>query len=256
MTLKIEKPDDWGEDDLTSYLQTAFVNRLATFEKKKKLFGQLKRIDRCFLDIADNWLNPSSIAFNSPFLFMRCHASFRASCEHALATQFTDIFPQLRATLEYAAYALYIEKNPDAEVIWIKRHDSKESLKKVRNEFYFRRLVEVIAKYNGYIGDIYESLYEATIAYGAHPNERSITANLVITESDQDTRYDQTYMHNDESIITVGLLFTIQAGLCSLEILQEIFPERFELKGVRSKILNLRREVKYPIPPGGKTILD
>ena len=100
-----------GDDKLSGYITDAFRNRLATFVRKRAAYYRLSAVDQCFAKVSEGWLNPPDPI--SPLLFLRAHASYRASCEHALAGQSADLYPQLRACLENAGYALLIGRRPD-----------------------------------------------------------------------------------------------------------------------------------------------
>ena len=66
-------------------MSITYQNRFATFVNKKDWFDRLIGIDACFMTISDGWINPANIV--SASLLFRCHASFRAACEHATADQ-------------------------------------------------------------------------------------------------------------------------------------------------------------------------
>ena len=96
----IEPPRGWGDDDLTSFLETAHRNRFATFANKSKHVQKLILADLCFLRIHVGWKDPGSII--APLLSIRAHAAFRAACDLAFSGQVTDTFAQVRTCLEYA----------------------------------------------------------------------------------------------------------------------------------------------------------
>ena len=49
------------------------------------------------------------------------------------------------------------------------------------------------------------------------------------------------YLHGDSPILDNALLSLAQFRVCTLLIFQEIFRERFELLGVSSELLELRK---------------
>ncbi len=163
------------------------------------------------------------------------------SCEHAMAGQATDAFPQVRACLEYAGYALHIHKNPKLAEVWLRRHDDKVAKKAVRNEFTVSNVQATIEKANRQAAKVFSELYERAIDFGGHPNERAITDSLKMTDLGDRKSYDSIYLHGDGLSLEHALKTTAQTGVCALEILQEVFPERFELLGVRAALLGLRK---------------
>lgn len=239
MRRPLQPPQEWGKDSLTEFLETAHQNRWATFANKKDWFQRLVRLDACFMQIVKNWLNPSSII--APLFFFRCHAAYRAACEHALAGQVADLFPQIRSCLEYAGYALHIHKNADLGEKWLKRHDDESTMKAVKSEFTVSNIRTTIGKANQQAAKVFEELYQRAIDFGAHPNERSVTSNLAIKEQEGRKELQQIYLHGDSLALDHGLKTTAQTGVCALEILREVFPERFELLGIQAELLALRK---------------
>jgi hypothetical protein len=94
---------------------------------------------------------------------------------------------------------------------------------------------------NRHAAKVFDSLYQRSIDFGGHPNERSVTGNMRLVKLEGRTEFQQVYLHDDSLMLDHGLKTTAQAGVCALEILQEVFTARFELLGVRVKLLDLRR---------------
>jgi hypothetical protein len=232
-------PPGWGADELSAFLETAYQNRYATFVNKKDWFRRLARIDGAFLRITKDWLNPTNLI--SPLLFFRCHAAYRAACEHALAGQIAESFLQNRACLEYAGYSLHIHKNAGFDELWLRRHDDDASLKAMKAEFLIAKISASIANVNRHTAKVFDDLYQRAIDYGAHPNERSMTGSLAIVEREGGRELQQIYLHGEGLLLDHALKTVAQTGVCGLEILQEAFAARFELLGVRAELLELRK---------------
>ena len=49
------------------------------------------------------------------------------------------------------------------------------------------------------------------------------------------------FLHGDGVNLDSGLVDTARVGVCALEAMQNLFGPRYELLGVRSAILDLRR---------------
>jgi hypothetical protein len=235
----LRPPPGWADDSLTEFLENAHRNRFATFANKKDWYIRLANLDCCFVQIANDWLNPRHLL--TPLFFLRCHSAFRAACEHAMAGQVTDAFPQIRVCLEYAGYALYIHKNPKLAEMWLKRHDSDAATKAVKNKFKVANVRATIEKANKHTAKVFAELYERAIDFGGHPNERSITGSLKITDLGDRKSFDSLYLHGNGLEMDHALRTTAQTGVCALVILQEAFPERFELLGVRAALMELRK---------------
>lgn len=237
METTLPPPPGWAADSLTKFIETAHRNRFATFHKKKDWSNRLVKLDGCFMRVAKDWLNPRHPL--TPLFFLRCHSAYRAACEHAMAGQVTETFPQIRVCLEYAGYALHIHKNSGLAEMWLRRHDDEAGKKAVRNEFKVSNVRATIEKANRNTAKVFDELYERAIDFGGHPNERSITGSLSVIDLGDRKSYNSIYLHGDGLPLVHTLKTTAQTGVCALEILQGAFPERFELLGVRANLMEL-----------------
>lgn len=235
----LRPPHGWADDSLTEFIESAHHNRFATFANKKDWSQRLIALDGCFVRIAKDWLNPRDLLI--PFFFLRCHSAYRAACEHAMVGQVTDAFPQIRASLEYAGYALHIHKNPGLAETWLRRHDDDAATKAVKNAFTVANVRATIEKANRHAARVFAELYERAIDFGGHPNERAITGSMKMTDLGDRKLYESIYLHGDGLALDHALKTTAQTGVCALDILQAVLPERFELLGVRADLLELRK---------------
>ncbi len=231
-------PPGWSGDTLTEYLEFAHKNRWATFANKGHQVRRLIDIDGNFIKIEKDWTNPSNLLV--PQFFFRAHSAFRASCEHALAGQVSDAYPVLRSSLEFAAYGLFIDGNEQRGEIWLRRHDDEAALKRVKSEFTVRNLKQNIAAKDGKLAEAFDELYQRCIDFGAHPNERSISASGAIEERDGNVIYSQLLLHGDGPAFDFVLRSTAQVGICVLQIFQFALAARFELLGVKHELPRLR----------------
>lgn len=232
-------PNGWADDSLTEFIEAAHRNRFATFDNKKGWSQRLVALDGCFMRVAKDWLNPRNLLI--PFFFLRCHSAYRAACEHAMAGQVTDAYPQIRACLEYAGYALHINKNAELAETWLRRHDSDTTMRTVKREFTVANVRVTIEGADRHAAKVFAELYERAIDFGGHPNERAITGSMEMIDSGDRKLYKSIYLHGDSLALDHALKTTAQTGVCSLEILQAVYPERFELLGVRADLLELRK---------------
>jgi hypothetical protein len=239
---ELQQPTGWGADSLTEYIENSNRNRYATFANKKERFNELIFIDKCFIIVFKDWINPQNNL--SPHLFIRSHAAYRAACENAMSGQVAQAFPQLRACIEYAGYGLHIMKNPEVSEIFLKRHEDNEGkgIDRVRKEFTIKNINSTIKKLNKHLSRDYHNLYNKSIDFGAHPNEMSVINNLKVLNSEKSKNFLQMYLHGDGVELSHILDFTCQIGICALEVFQEAFQARFELLGVREDLLRHRRK--------------
>jgi hypothetical protein len=234
-------PPGWCSDNLTDFVERAYQNSFATFHNKKKEYLLLSTLDECFMEVQKDW------SFKSvkicPLLFLRSHSAFRASCEHALSGHLSAIFPQIRVCIEYAGYALHINENDGFEKIWLNRHQNVGSRALVRKKFVNQSIQKTIKESNGEAQKEYDSLYNLAIDFGAHPNELSVTSNLSIEDNLHHKLVEQVYLHNNGPKLDFGLNTVARTGLCSLEIFQDVFPDRYKDLGVQQKVSNFRNNL-------------
>lgn len=239
MTENGTPPPSWGEDSLTRYLEDAYRNRWASFANKPSASKLLVRIDRCYATVLADWANPKPAL--AAFLAYRSHAAFRASSEHALAGQVTDVWPALRACLEFAAYCLHLARNTDLGETWLRRHDDADAMSAVLKAFTAAKIKATIRAGDPQTAAAYAQLYQRAIDYGAHPNERAVTSSLSIIESTGKTEYKQSYLVGDGLSLDHGLKSVAQAGVCALNILLIAYPARFAEVSMSDEPLELRK---------------
>lgn len=234
----IQPPPGWGEDDFTQFLESARSNQWATFANKKHAVGKLIAIDTQYTRASKDWLNPKNVI--SALLLLRSHSAFRVAASLAMAGQVTEAFVQCRATLEYSAYAVHIFRDSQLGIVWLNRHEDSASMQTQRDAFSHRKVLASVTASNAHAGKRFEELYQRTIDFGGHPNERSVTGSMkMVDESGRQTMLS-IMQHGDGIELDHALKSVAQCGLVSLEMLQVVFNARFELLGVNAAILDLR----------------
>jgi hypothetical protein len=213
-------------------------NRFATFHNKRKEVARLVDIDGCFLRVSKNWIDPEDLV--SPLIFIRAHSAFRAASEMAMAGQAAEAFTLQRSCIEYAAYCLHLNEDIERAKLWLNRHDSVSSKSAVRDEFSSRKLKETIALKAPEAIEAFSMIYESSIDFGAHPNERAITGNASIERKGKQTLFLQIMLHGEGLALDHALRSTAQAGVCALIILKGAFPDRYDASGVTRDLPRLR----------------
>jgi len=87
-------------------------------------------------------------------------------------------------------------------------------------------------------------LYQKSIDFGAHPNERAISMNSKLMREKETRIYRQSFLQGDSVFLEDVLRTTVWTGVCVLDIFQQIFMHRFEICGVNEKLLTLKRSLK------------
>jgi hypothetical protein len=237
--MKVEQKDPlpppcWTDDDLTDFIQMTVENTYATFHNNKREFEIIRNIDKFYGTIIDHLLNPKD--FLASMLLLRSHSAYRGACRMSLSGQVVETFVLLRSCIESSLYALHINRNPSAGEKWIKRHENEKTLKDAKNEFRYSNVINTLQLVDPSIFKTTKLLYERTIDFGGHPNERAITSMMEIIEKDGRKEIQQIYLVGNNKMLLNGLKSTAQVGLCALYILYNIFKERFDIIGITQKI--------------------
>lgn len=231
-------PPGWAKDELTKFLQETHQQQYATFHNKKAAVGRLVAIDELFVRVSKNWLNPPSEV--EAMLFLRCHAAFRAAAGEAMAGQAVECYRQCRGTLENAAYAVHIRRNPSLATVWLNRHQDDAGMRASKKEFQHIAVATSVRAANQHAGQRFEELYQRTIDWGGHPNERSVTGNMKMIEEPDRRVMLAIMLHGDGVELDVALKTGAQCGMVSLELLQVLYNAKFELLGINAAMLDLR----------------
>jgi hypothetical protein len=234
-----KSPPGWGKDELTKFLDNARDNQHATYFRKREIVGKLIEIDAQLVTVSKNWLNPDSEILAQ--LLLRCHAAFRTAAGLAMAGQACEATAICRSMLEFAAYALHMHCNPELEEVWLNRHDDDASFKKQKKAFQQVNVLASVKAANRHAGGRFEDLYQRTIDFGGHPNERSVTGNLRMVKEPGKRNMMAILLHGDGPALDHALKTVAQCGMTSLEMLQIPFHARFELLGVNAAMLELRK---------------
>lgn len=241
----IRLPEGWGGDPLSDFMQAAFKNSLATFVQKKSVFGLLLKIEEEFqrcngnLDHSGDPLLPS--------LLHRSHSAFLASCRLSMSGQATETFPLLRSCLEYALYALHIKMNPTLAEVWLARHESEISLQKVKSSFQLKRIMKTLLDCDAELHSEIHQLYEQTIDFGGHPNQRGVFSSIRVWDEGDETVVRSQSLHGDTPALRHSLNTTALVGLNSLMVFRIVFKERFDQMGISTSIDSLKRTVQQHV---------
>lgn len=236
-----KKPQGWGKDSLSEFIETAQNNELATFDTKRHEYNFLREVDDIFQSVIQNLINTEFVV--PSLLYMRSHSAYRGACRLILSSQLPESYVLARSCLEYAMYALHMCKSKDIEAIWVNRHDSKEAEKTCRNTFRHVDVISTLNKADKQLGDAASELYDNLISHGGHPNEKAITHSLRVPRTGKGFELKQLYLHGDSEDRNVGLVNIGNVGLCSLFILRIIWRERFDIIGATDALDKLNRFV-------------
>ncbi|GFM10209.1 TPA: hypothetical protein ACJJXW_000480 [Enterobacter cloacae] len=162
--------------NLQDYLKATTENASFHYETHPDLMGMVLRMDQVFHEeiFADDLVsNPYAqlLAMNSYSLLL--NGVGQAISGHTVA-----IFPVLRTALESACYAFLIAKNEELGVVWINRHNSESALQRCRKKLTVKRACEKLSSFSPEMAEYVMAHYDASIDYGAHPNQKAILNHL------------------------------------------------------------------------------
>jgi len=223
-------PKNWGKDSVSAFLNTAHENAYAFFVHEKIWQDKFDRINASFNKISES-LDHSKDWIAGLFL-LRCQSSFLGSIRLGVAGQIPEAFAIIRLQIESALYGFYFYKHPESFEIWLRRNEDEQSLKKAKAMFSFNKVLSNLEKTDKAISRIAIKLYERTIDYGAHPNEKSITSIASFKKSISGTQIEVNFLSSNHTAIVFTAKSISQVGLLSLNIFQRVFAERFKILGL------------------------
>lgn len=235
--LKEGRPPGWTQPQLPSFLETTWANTVATFANKKESH-RLCRIDDLMFEIATDWKGISPTVENMAplMMFFRAHSAFRAACCLGMGGMTVEGMAVLRLALEFAGYACLLKENPGLATVWWDRDVDEKSLQEARKEFTGGAVVRAVKKVDQRLGEIYETLYDLTIQFGGHPNEKTVTQSLKLNITPGETRLDQIYLQGDGTILDHWIITGNRIGICVLKIFEHVHHERFKKLNVKARI--------------------
>lgn len=232
-------PEGWGDDTLTSYLEDYRNNQFATFVGKEAEVGDLTAIDGMLTKLLLNARDPKPFV---PMTFLlRSHSAYRAAAGAVMAGQLFEAQALLRLCLEHAAYGHYIGGDNAMWERWMRRHDSDDHRKAVRNEFAGAKVEKKLEAADPSIAKAYKTLYERLIDFGAHPNEKGFSMSSNIRRENGDVHIEAIYLHSDGLPLDLALKTTAQVGIAVLRIGQILYPSRFKDFGLDTDLDGIKK---------------
>jgi hypothetical protein len=240
--LKEGRPPGWTQPKLPLFLETMWANTIATFANKIESH-RLCRIDDLMFEIATDWKGVAPTIHNMAplMMFFRAHSAFRAACGLGMDGMTVEGMAVLRLALEFAGYACLLNENPDLAMVWWDRDIDEKSLKEARKQFTGGMVAKAVAKVDPRLGEIYEMLYDRTIQFGGHPNEKTVTQSIRLDIKPEQTVIEQVYLQGDGTILDHWIHTANQIGICVLKIFEHVHHQRFEKLNVKSRIETLAK---------------
>lgn len=228
------RPAGWGKSELTKFLDLAINNQLATFDRAREDVRLLESVDAAFHLAANNLSYVQN--FLVPIFVLRSHTAYRCACNVAMAGYVAETFVVIRSCIEYAGYGLLIAQRPELNELWIQRHLSPESQKNMIKAFSHDKIRESIEARDKKTAKVFEELYQRSIDFGGHPNERAAFSSMLLRQEESDIILKQQYLHGGDLPQFHALKSVAQSGLCALMIFRTEFDTRFSILGVNKML--------------------
>lgn len=231
-------PNGWAHDPLTAFLDGYRGNQLSTFVNMPNEVRDLVRIDGLFRRLLDGAMNLRPF-FPANFA-LRAHSAYLAAAGAVMAGQIYEAQALLRLCLEHSAYGFYIGGDKKLWELWQARSDSQAAKQAAKDKFTHNKVRNHIKAASPTMGDQFARLYEQLIDFGAHPNEQGFAINSSVVRDGDDVHFYTIYLQEGGIPMDHGLKTAARVGLWALHILQMIYPERFELLGIRAELEEMR----------------
>lgn len=230
-------PPGWGDDPLSAHLDNARLNQFATFHNKGAAMKDLVAIDQLLRQLLDGAINPSPF-IPSQFL-LRAHSAFRSAVGMAMAGQVVEAQAIMRLALESAGYAFFVGNDQARYERWMARHDSPAHKGAVIKEFTNSAVVAALRAEAPKIANGYVALYEQTIDFGAHPNERGFSSSTRMDRREDETYIGAIFLHEDGPALALAIKTVARVGVTIALIARLIYPARFNLLDAAGVLDNL-----------------
>lgn len=107
--------------------------------------------------------------------------------------------------------------------------------------FSVKKIVRDMKAKDAELARTFSLLYETTIDFGAHPNERAFSSNTSFrTSPSGDRMFDTVYLHEDGPQLDFALKGTVQQGIWNAMAFKALYPAIFQSKDVNDDVQHLR----------------
>ncbi len=230
----------WGSDGLSEFLKQSEENTFANSVNLGPEYARLVAIHRFWIEVAESFNVVPDGDLPGIWFLAQSNCAWLAAIRVGLGGQTIDAQPLLRSCLEYAAYALHFTRNPSLKEIWIRRHDDEIAKKKAKESFRYKEVFATIKKESQRMADRYEGLYEAVIDFGAHPNERGLSARLNLKQEAGVNVSSVTRLTDDPKQYLFLARLAAKTGVVALELFSHVFETRFRLASFDVKLQQLQ----------------
>jgi hypothetical protein len=224
----------WGKDELTKFLEHAHTNSLAFFEENSGDAALLIRVDAAYreriasLPLIGATEDEAALALRI-FLFM-AHSAYLAATRLCSSGQLAEAYALIRACLERALYASFLAKNHEARAAWFERAETTEARKRSKQLLKVSDMIRTLPETgNDATATEVQSLYDAAIDHGAHPNVDDVRSNMARWKQGEEPLFGRRYLHWQSTARDLCIARCAASGVHVLSILDALLCLRFNL---------------------------
>jgi hypothetical protein len=226
----------WGDDALSHLLSQAQGNTRASAQNLGSHYSQLVAIHDLFLACGTAIHNTPDPVLVARLMLFSSGASWLAGVRVGLGGQTSDVYPCLRAALEYAGYAAHMTEHPELQMVWLKRGDSPAHTKSVRQAFTAAGVAASVAAVCPAEASEYSELYDKVIGLGAHPNQLSLASRLEMEADGTDLVSTVVILTSDPRDYFYFASHAIRIGALCLSMFARLWSDAFVAAGVTDRI--------------------
>lgn len=231
-------PPDWGEESLTQFLDDVRRNHFATFHQQRVIVQDVSKIDQALAGVLQNQTADEG-ELPGLLMFQRSHGAYRAAASVTFATQCAEAPCVLRLALECAGYAALLVDDQRLAELWLRREESPESKRAVRDAFTPTKTQNAIAQRDRDHAALFRRLYDELIDFGAHPNPNMVLGSLTMTRTEQNTRVSSAYLPGGGPLLDMMLRRLVQVGIWLLRLFALLFPARAKAGSVQDVLTTI-----------------
>lgn len=228
-----KKPEKWGDDTLSAYIENFHLNSFATFANLKESHVRAFTLVDKYKTFSVKWLDHPKDKLYQAQLFIKCYFSINTALILAYSGSLPEAYNIIRLPIEASLYALAMTENADLKKIWIERNQSEEKKSLCRNKYKIGLFFDLLTEKNKNLSFQAKKFYDHSIDMGAHPNQASVIDRLYIQENgpNENPSLMQIGLTANSKEIEHTLDFLINAGDVIFQIFRYSFPERYTLAG-------------------------
>lgn len=213
-------------------------------DQLKEVVEFLEAVDALYIDFIQDaaGIKPATASI----LLLNAHASHRAAMRLAFSGQLLPVFMTLRGSIESALYANAMVRKPELQDVWRERDSDKRARQRCRDEFTAGRMFRYLSEaHDQAFSDRVQDMYESTIDFGAHPNNRSLISSTRIEDlGTGEHELSFTYIHGIDSFeLRQSLIACAEIGLTVFFVALICFDAHPRQEALNQRALGLQDQV-------------